>query len=266
MRQLLKITSIFALALVFTAGMAFGQGAAQNSDLGQGQDNLSVVFQENANGATQSATIEQAGTGRNISLLSQGADASYAGNGHTATIQQTGNTNYSNIFQQAVSTGHSEVTVQLQGDGNTVSRTGNRTANNGDNDTRLAGNSTFDVDVLGSGNSVASPVIENSDVDVTLDGDNNTITARSQSQNFGSTGPRSESSIEVLGSSNTVQVYQGIGPDFGGGGLPFPEDSFSRVEIQGGGNSVTVKQTDAPGAANFKLDRSSLLNDGFVNQ
>lgn len=263
MRQFLRITATFALALVFTAGMAFGQ--AQNSDLGQGNDNLSVVQQVNTNGATQSATVEQAGTDRNISLLYQGADASFPGVGHTATIQQTGERNYSNIFQQSNSGGHSEVTVQLQGDNNTVSRTGNRTASNGDNDTRVAGNSTFDVNVLGSGNTVASPVIENSDVDVTLDGDDNTITARSQSQGFG-VPPRSKSSIEVLGSSNTVQVYQGIGPDFGGGGLPFPEDSFSAVEIQGTGNSVTVKQTDAPGAANFKLDRSSLLNDGFVTQ
>ena len=46
MRQLLKITSIFALALVFTAGMAFGQSGDNELQIEQtGDDNFTNVEQ-----------------------------------------------------------------------------------------------------------------------------------------------------------------------------------------------------------------------------
>ncbi len=264
MRQLLRITATFALALVFSAGMAFGQ-AAQNGDIpsDEGQDNASVIKQvDNQN----EATIDQVGVG-NASLLSQGGASNLPETGHTVTIQQQGNNNYTNIFQQANATGHSEVSVQLQGSGNTVSRSGTRSGS--DNDVRVAGGSDYTVQALGNNNTVTSPVIEASDVDVILEGSNNDITARSQAQSFAN--PRdymTSSSIEVLGSQNTVSVEQGT-VSFGGNStvLPAPDLNFSSVQVEGNFNTANVRQSAGDSAGNTFISPLNLdpLSSGFTS-
>jgi hypothetical protein len=57
MRQLLRITATFALALVFTAGMAFGQDNTANVDQ-EGNENAAEI--EHLGGDNES-TVEQVG-------------------------------------------------------------------------------------------------------------------------------------------------------------------------------------------------------------
>lgn len=65
MRQLLKITATFALALVFTAGMAFGQNNANVEQRGGNQNNATITHSNSGNdsrilqvGSHNRATVE----------------------------------------------------------------------------------------------------------------------------------------------------------------------------------------------------------------
>jgi len=129
MRQLLKITSIFALALVFTAGMAFAQedeatvtqkgGNSSNADITQttGQPN---------DGNGKEATVLQVGNGHDVSItqsytgIGSEEDQSFAdviqrvgnakaeinqssdGKAYTLKLTQTGN-NFADIDQEGPS-------------------------------------------------------------------------------------------------------------------------------------------------------------------
>jgi len=269
MRQLLKITSIFALALVFTAGMAFGQntGAIQNSDVPgafNSKENVSIIQQAEYNPSPEAvATVEQAGE-NNASLLRQDIDASTAFPGTPqspeAIIQMTGNDNYSNIFQQVGGSGHSDVTVKMEGNNNILSNDGTRQgARSNDSDVRVQGGSEYDVSILGNNNQVASETIVYSDVDVTVEGNGNDIAARSEGYTPGL--PRNRSSINVLGDMNDISVSQGVDQE---GQWSDPSGGhFSSVAVEGSGNSVTVEQA-ASTTVSYGLNQGSLISTPFL--
>lgn len=265
MRQLLRITATFTLTLVFTAGMAFGQGAITNGQISQANNNNVSVVQVTG-GPSASATIEQAGK-NNASALRQGnapGIVKFPGLGgisHSATIQMLGNGNFSNVFQQANDQGHSDVLVQMQGNNN---RFASPPGQAGNSDVQVAGNSDVDVSILGNQNTVESGIIENSNVTVEVEGSSNDILAESQAF---VPGPNnlSNSTIRVSGSDNDVNVQQGtFWQSFKQGNSI---NDFSVVELNGSGNSVTVKQgienfaTQGPRAGLTDLD----LQSGFVN-
>ncbi|WP_103027965.1 curlin repeat-containing protein [Salinibacter altiplanensis] len=100
MRQLLKITTTFTLALVFTAGMAFGQVnneayVDQSSDDGQatvtqtGASNFTDVEQD----VKSKAAITQAGDNNDVLDLNQTNSGGADGFNNTALVDQVGDGN-----------------------------------------------------------------------------------------------------------------------------------------------------------------------------
>ncbi len=270
MRQLLRITATFALALVFSAGMAFGQDAITNNQIPSETANNNISLVDQVGGVNASATVEQAGED-NVSALSQGHSVpavkfpNQGGLSHSATIQMRGDDNFSNVLQQGNDQGHSDVLVQMQGDDNRFSSPPGQ-ANN--SDVRVAGNSDVDVSILGDQNTVESGVIENSNVTVEVEGSSNDILAESQAF---VPGPNdlNNSTIRVLGSDNDVSVEQGrFWTGFPG---PQSENNFSIVEVDGSNNSVTVKQGIENGmtpgnqgfATSLDLQSGSVVNLGL---
>ena len=110
MRKLLKITTTFVVALIFTAGMAFGQN--NTADVDQSGDNLKGIVTQSGQantatlkqngGADNVANIDQKGTGNESTVLQPhqqgqfGGDAPY---GVTALVKQDGQSNVSYIQQ-----------------------------------------------------------------------------------------------------------------------------------------------------------------------
>jgi len=277
MRQLLRVTSIFALALVFTAGMAFGQSPSSTN-------NFSVIDQvDNSPSYSQSngkATVKQAGE-NNISRINQVNDIlkvynglgggglgignmSQLGRQHEATVEMLGNRNISNIVQNVSGTGHSEVTIGMDGNDNKVS---NGFSNR--NPVRLKGNSDLDVNILGSDNRAefggvpTLQSVENANVSITVDGDGNRISAGSGAA-FAGPESLNENTIRVLGGENRIISQQGFGGVVSGN-----NDHYSSVDVDGSYNSVTVQQgTEAAGGSSITFDevnQGSLLNSGFAN-
>jgi len=269
MRQLLKNTFTLALALVFTAGMAFGQ--AQNDDVPGGfGDNASVVKQVDAGnqffpapgpGQVASATVDQAGSG-NVSLLYQGSGGVPQG-GQEGTIRQIGNNNYTNIFQQPNFTGHSDVLVEMLGNNNTVSKMEGVTSGS-DTDVRVGGESIYNVQIDGNRNKVGSAVITSSEVSITVQGNDNNITNVSESVPPGNAAIETKSTIDVLGSGNDISVLQGSNAQ----GFPFGptgrQENFSLVQVEGSSNSVSVRQDFNTTSFSTSFSSGSLLNTGFI--
>lgn len=88
MRQLLKITSIFALALVFTAGTAFGQDD-NDADVDATGNNNTATIQQTGQGGT--ATIEQIGDNNTADGFFFGVEDKGVNN--TSNLTQIGNNN-----------------------------------------------------------------------------------------------------------------------------------------------------------------------------
>ena len=98
MRQLLKITTTFALALVFTAGMAFGQSPGDDNEAEVNQDgNSEAVVNQNAtvSDASNDAFVDQAGNG-NVAKITQtdnGGSQNLGTSGNEVDLRQTQNSN-----------------------------------------------------------------------------------------------------------------------------------------------------------------------------
>jgi hypothetical protein len=131
MRYFVKITTTFALALVFSAGMAFGQ------------QNQSTIVQ---NGNDIDASVNQDGQS-NVSQLTQSEDFI---DGHSATIDQVGDNNYSNIQTQ---NGGGTANVKMKGDGNSLVDWKTRERGGFGANQKNSLNS-FDLDIMGNENTV----------------------------------------------------------------------------------------------------------------
>jgi hypothetical protein len=244
MRQLLRTTATVFVALVFTAGMAFGQ------------DNESVVEQQgsqNATSVTQQGTdtfadVSQDGTGNSGTILQNGkidaserdvaqTDLNQSGTRNSARIEQIrtdfdanaplkveltqeGRQNAANIFQKG------------RGDGATGSMSG--VGNVLDVD-QIGQFGEFRFTVEGRNNYVRGYQKGVNDTEITVDGRGNSFFAE-QYQG------RNEIGGEIVGSRNDVDVYQnGSGNEVvGSSGKPFTRDGLL---VNGSNNALNITQT-----------------------
>jgi hypothetical protein len=194
MRQLLRTTATVFVALVFTAGMAFGQ------------DNESHISQV---GSNIEATVNQDGSD-NYSDLDQSED--FTG-GHSATIEQIGENNYSNIQTQ---NGGGTANVYMKGDNNELVDWKTR-ERGGFGANQKNGLNVFDLDITGDNNSVGMTQEFGDAATVDLNGDNNTLGLRQLSNANYQEEDFHTASITVNGSDNQLTVNQ-AGPNGGTGG------------------------------------------------
>lgn len=97
MRQLLKITTTFALALVLTAGMAFGQ-AEQSTTVDQSGDRNDATVEQMTQTNESDVYINQSGS-RNVGNITQ-----QYGQFHDADLNQSGSRNYAELVQDNTNT------------------------------------------------------------------------------------------------------------------------------------------------------------------
>jgi hypothetical protein len=201
MRQLLRITATFALALVFSAGVAFGQQNTANitqsgPDGGYGD---AIVDQD---GSDLTATIEQLAARDN-------EDGNYAeisqtdnGSSNEAYIDQGGDKNIAEITQVGGSGNYAEITGQ-----NAFSNNGKAFQVNGTK------NSDIFIDMNGGGNftffseSVARARQEsqsNSEIDIDISHGGVGADVDAVQKN----GSSNTMDLDLTGSGNTVDVLQ----------------------------------------------------------
>ncbi|MEF8866670.1 MAG: hypothetical protein V5A20_13005 [Salinibacter sp.] len=92
MRQFLKITSLFALALVFTAGMAFGQDVNE-ATVDQGGSGSDADITQNVNGADNSsfdANVRQRGGSQTVTIKQLDSNPNDPGGSGIADVIQLG--------------------------------------------------------------------------------------------------------------------------------------------------------------------------------
>jgi hypothetical protein len=250
MRQLLKNTFTLALALIFTAGMAFGQTLS-------GDDNEATINQVGPNneantdqvGANNTSTTVQNGV-ENFANLDQGSQFSFGGNvstfpGNDATIRQIGNLNYVNLQQGGANrqdgTGAgSEATIVLEGNKNVFG-------------VRSRGVPPFDADVdLGTALQVnKGQVIQKaSKIDVNVDGNRNRVGFAGGEHEF------SNADIDLVGNDNKVGVFA---KSFEARGRRHDAD----VDAVGDGNVVDIYQGNFGEASN---NDATIDIDGSLNQ
>jgi hypothetical protein len=267
MRQLLKITSIFALALVFTAGMAYGQTNNRAEHDQTGDDHVATSTQTGAD---------------NTSLITQDKNGGPAANFAEADVDQTGDDNYSRLRQTAFF-GNSTADVDQVGNNNSVRL---KTSNGG---------GTFEVYMEGNNNILGgwrrinaengpNGVINNQPAsqknqnffDLDIDGDNNRVGLKqesAQSATVSITGsgnlapifqkdPGSTLSITADGSNNRLEVFQGPSGGFGVGS----GGNDATIELLNGSdfNNARIAQTSANNLAEITIDGSS--NESIVKQ
>jgi hypothetical protein len=258
MRQLLKTTFTIFVALVFTAGMAFGQdsrstidqdGDGNSANVEQvGADHGSKISQDTKGfGSGNEAVVRQNSGSGNYSALSQTVEAE-------ARIDQVGSDNTSLLAQG----GENSATVYQEGDGNRLARYGalgkKATQKNGTGAFANGANSLF-LRQVGDNNTVGLLQEAGAEAGITLNGDGNTVGVR-QKGNY-EAGPQ-QATVNVTGSQNTVDIFQG--PRFGLGAdgqtgtaiidgsnnwVDFDQmaaNSYSKANISGSNNSAVVVQ------------------------
>jgi hypothetical protein len=266
MRQLLRITATFALALVFTAGMAFGQSPSQLDQADRdAANNFSYIEQVQGDGHT--ATVEQAGTGNEAILVQSPFLGNLRGPNNdyqiTGTIKQTGEGNFTWLAQGGNDTGNPTASVQIQGNNNSVGNgEGGRARQEGNSElnVRMLGNqneldvgsaggpggeqtaSVANIDIEGDGNvfDLAQKQAERFNrhlTDADIDGNNNDIQVGQGSVGANFDQQRgNEAQIDVFGNMNTVTVTQN------GTGTQVSDNNFSETVINGNGNTATTLQ------------------------
>lgn len=213
MRYLAKITTTFALALVFSAGTTFGQDAQvdqygndMDADIVQAEDvgNSASIVQGNQekNFNNFTARIEQLG-GDNSATI----DQSQAGPGlPTARIFQDGNGNTANQTQFFGGTNNDEELSEISQVGNdntamqrqehftgdkveaTISQTGNM---NYSEQTQIGSGASFEAHLTQEGNSNYAIQVQH---------------------DYSSAAAGYESDITQIGTGNDARVYQGTQP------------------------------------------------------
>ena len=214
--------------LVFATGMAFAQnndatisqvGNDHEADITQAGATNEAYVTQNANGSPDEAwaMIVQSGA-ENLVRLQQTSFYS----GSNADITQIGNRNKvhgvteSDPFLQ--SNGGGLVDVRMEGDDNVLSSLRGEAQKNQNN--------SFELDILGSDNEVGM-MQEYGAAETNIEGDLNNVLVNQKSGGF----DFSESTVDILGSDNYVNVYQR-------GAL-----NHSSVDVNGSFNSATVTQT-----------------------
>jgi hypothetical protein len=202
MRQLLKITTTFALALVFSVGMAFGQshdatvdqiGDDSEADIEQlGSDNEATVFQS-----------EELGVFGQVS-----GDAN-----HLADILQDGSNNAADVDQRAEDT---EALIEQTGSGNVL-----------------------EADDYGPGSVTQGQVGEDNSIDALQDGDNNVGRINQAGRDFDADltqdGDNNEANLNMVGAADLGSATDINNADFA-------ENFEAFVTQNGDGNFADVQQ------------------------
>jgi hypothetical protein len=238
MRQLLKNTFTLAVALVFTAGLAFGQS------------NESIVNQV---GSSIDATVTQTGQS-NYSELDQSEDWI---DGHSATITQIGENNYSNIQTQ---NGGGTANVFMKGDGNTLEDWSTR-SRGGFGANQKNSLNVFDLDIDGDQNTVGMTQ-EFATGTVEINGSGNEVGLRQlsganyQTQDFHTATVR----IGLYGgtsSDNKVDVNQASNGGSSVGGTGGKNNSASVKILTGELNDIDVRQGGSDNKQSIEVTGSS---------
>jgi hypothetical protein len=255
MRQLLRITATFALALVFTAGMAFGQ------------TNNKATVDQNSSGSQ--ATITQ--TGKDNLVTGKGAKASSGvvqTNKSKAVVNQVGDDNQvSGLYQggnpaifNELSSGFNNVAeIDQKGDDNFFGNAKNSLTLQG---SRSIGPAELDLDQIGDRHSTELNQRGRTDADIEQRnkgsgipvGSGNTATVKQSDFSGNGTGTNLE--LLQVGLRNTSDITQG-------GRGPFtPTNNDAKIFVTGNGNEVDAEQLrsdndlylnmeDAAGTAGF---------------
>ncbi len=293
MRQLLRITATFALALVFSAGMAFGQSNTSTVDQ-TGEDHSADVIQ---NGGNNTVDLEQADTdlsdgvtnnmeanvrqkfSGNEAYIDQKGKAGLIGPGKStadADVDQVGNNNFLDLEQGPYFGKHSADIDQL-GNNNTVRL---RSSNGGgEANVYFEGNQNKLVRSNSSGQILSGEKVVQKNgsgrtqfIDVTVDGNANKIGADQQNGNG-----TDELTIDIVGSENFVPTYQGAksgdiditvadGYDNFLKAIQTGNNSTATIDLNGmsDGNQVVINQSSAGNTATITVDGMS--NTATVQQ
>jgi hypothetical protein len=293
MRQLLKITATFALALVFSAGMAFGQSNTSTIDQ-TGEDHSADVIQ---NGGNNTVDLEQADTdlsdgvtnnmeanvrqkfSGNEAYIDQKGEAGLIGPGKStadADVDQVGNNNFLDLEQGPFFGKHSADIDQL-GNNNTVRL---RSSNGGgEANVYFEGNQNKLVRSNSSGQILSGEKVVQKNgsgrtqfIDVTVDGNANKIGADQQNGNG-----TDELTIDIVGSENFVPTYQGAksgdiditvadGYDNFLKAIQTGNNSTATIDLNGmsDGNQAVINQSSAGNTATITVDGMS--NTATVQQ
>ena len=277
MRQLLRITATFALALVFSAGMAFGQSNTSTIDQ-TGEDHSADVIQ---NGGNNTVDLEQADTdltdgvdnsmeadvrqkfdGNEAYIDQEGSEGGANKGIASAEVDQVGNNNYLDLEQGPFFRGHSADIDQL-GNNNTVRL---RTSNGGgEADVYFDGNQNRLTKATQGGNLLSGEQLTQknpgNDLDVTVVGDGNKLGA--QQKDTGNSGGATLD-IDITGDNNFVPTFQGKDPSRGVGSA-----AFSTIDItvdDGDSNFLRASQVGANNTATIDLNGISNDNQAVINQ
>lgn len=280
MRQLLRITSIFSLTLVFATGMAFSQGNdAEVNQLGTSNDvtmdqvgtNDASVFQGKGfifypNGPStgtaknNTATINQ--DGDFTAFLGQGINGGIATSSE-ATITQSGTGGFGDVFQGVLGTADdAEATLTQNASGNTgFIRQGQVGTSIGDEATLTQAGSENDLGSIlqGFGSNSTST---NNTATVIQNGNQNWSGTVLQGARVAAAGPGSGPGVAENNTATVIQngngdgtqdsgaarVHQGIngGSAFNNSGLIRQNGDFNQANIfQGSGTGIKASGTDA---------------------
>jgi len=271
MRYFAKITTTFALALVFSAGMAFGQSNTSTVDQ-TGDDHSADVVQ---NGGNNTVDLEQADTDLsdgvtnnmeadvrqkfdgNEAYIDQKGSEGLIGPGKStadAEVDQVGNNNFLDLDQGPFFGNHSADIDQL-GNNNTVRL---RTSNGGgEANIYLDGNQNKLVRSNSSGQILSGEQVVQKNgsgrtqfIDVTVDGNANKIGADQQNGDG-----RDELTIDIVGSDNFVPTYQGA-----------KNGDIDITVADGNNNFLKAIQTGNNSTATIDLNGISDGNQAVINQ
>jgi hypothetical protein len=219
MRQLLKNTFTLALALVFTAGMAFGQDNTATTDQ-SGPSNFSDIVQEdednlvnleqvnNGNAANgNEATVLQR-FNNNEAQINQLGEGTLSGNPtfSSADVVQRGNNNFLDLDQSAFFGFHTADIDQLGNNNRVLLKSSN---GGGEANVYFDGNRNELVKGESDGTITKGEQARQTNpgnlIDVEVDGDGNKIGADQQD-----TSPNgAELTVDITGSRNFVPTFQG---------------------------------------------------------
>jgi hypothetical protein len=267
MRQLLRITATFALAFVFTAGVAFGQQEGPFIDQAPGDvdpDDANNFAQIDQQSDDNFAQFEQLGSG-NLGLVDQSGD-----DGNIADVLQDGDNNTVRLPTQGGSFRafdfRAEAEIDQIGDRNYVgvAQGGNDKIFESFLDVRMEGDDNFlgnpdggvtsqqggklYADIVGDRNRIEILAEQTqSKADFDIDGSDNTVESFQKSATSGFDLNPQILDVEIDGSGNTVDALQGNFTAF---------NNRAFVDIDGGTNTVDVTQ-----GARFPGDPASSSNN-----
>ncbi len=229
MRRLLRITATFALALVFSAGMAFGQS------------NNEATVDQNASGGE--ATVTQ--TGKDNLVTGQGAKASSGivqDNKSKAVVNQVGDDNQvSGLYQGGNSANFNELSsgfnnvaeIDQRGDNNFFGNAKNSLTLQG---SRSIGPAELDLDQIGDRHSTELNQRGRTDADIEQRNDGSGIpvgsgnTATVKQADFSGNGTGTNLELLQAGLRNTSEIVQN------------GTDNDADIFVTGNGNEVDAEQ------------------------